>query len=452
VSGHGDKKPATPRLTMAAALGLLMGLMWFASRHLAGLGHHETLLAALGFLLLAGTLVSELLESLKLPHLTAYLLTGIVAGPHVLGLVDHHAVEGMTFVNSLALALIALAGGAELRVAVLRKELKSVSIANGLHILIGAPFMALVFYLARPLMPFAQKLSPLALLGVALLWGALAVSRSPSATLALLSQTRARGPLTDNVLAFIMLSDAVVAVFFSVMLVVAKPLVDPSLGFSPRELTELAHELLGSVAVGTTMGLLVAAYMRLIGAQLQLMLLVLGFVVWEALRYLRFDALLTFLTAGFVVQNLSRQGPTFLHAIERLSSVVFVLFFTTAGAHLDLPLLGKMWPVALLLSGSRALVTVATSKLSGRVASDTPVVRRWGWSALVSQAGLTLGLVVIIERAFPAFGSDLRSLGVATVAINEVVGPLLFKLGLDRAGEISSAPPPVRTSLPDDQG
>jgi Kef-type K+ transport system membrane component KefB len=186
--------------------------------------------------------------------------------------------------------------------------------------------------------------------------------------------------------------------------------------------------------------------MRLIGAQMQLVLLVLGFVLWETLRYLHFDALLTFLVAGFVVQNLSRQGPAFLHAVERLSSVVFVLFFTSAGAHLDLPLLAKMWPVALLLAGSRAVVTVATSKLSGRVANDHPMVRKWGWSSLISQAGLTLGLVIILERAFPAFGGDLRSLGVATVAINEMVGPVLFKLGLDRAGETSQSPEPTRST------
>ena len=179
------------------------------------------------------------------------------------------------------------------------------------------------------------------------------------------------------------------------------------------------------------------------------MLLVLGFVVWEALRYLRFDALLAFLVAGFVVQNLSNQGSTFLHAVERLSGVVFVLFFTTAGAHLDLPLVGHLWPVALLLGASRAGVAFGVSKLAGRVANDAPILRRWSWASLVSQAGLTLGLVVIIERAFPAFGAELRSLAVATVALNEVVGPLLFKFALDRAGEIATEPPPSRSQSGD---
>jgi hypothetical protein len=77
--------------------------------------------------------------------------------------------------------------------------------------------------------------------------------------------------------------------------------------------------------------------------------------------------------------------------------------------------------------------------VGARLANDEPVVRRWGWAPLVSQAGLTLGLSAVIERTFPSFGPGFRSLVVATVAINEMVGPILFKLALDRAGESGRA-------------
>jgi Kef-type K+ transport system membrane component KefB len=164
-------------------------------------------------------------------------------------------------------------------------------------------------------------------------------------------------------------------------------------------------------------------------------LIAVGFGFTEGLRYLHFDPLLTFLMAGFVVANLSEQGPKLLHAVEETGSVVFVVFFATAGAHLDLPLLGRLWPIALALAGSRMLVTVICHRVGSRLAGDDPVVRRWGWSPLVSQAGLTLGLSAVIERTFPSFGTGFRSLIVATVAINEVVGPILFKLALDRTGE-----------------
>jgi len=149
---------------------------------------------------------------------------------------------------------------------------------------------------------------------------------------------------------------------------------------------------------------------------------------------------LTFLIAGFVVQNFTKQGPVLMHSIEKTSGVVFILFFATAGAHLDLPLLGSLWPVAVALCAVRALATIGAHWFGARAAGDAPTVRKWGWASLISQAGLTLGLSVVVERTFPTFGPGFRSLVVATVAINEVIGPILFKFALDKTGE-SAAPP-----------
>jgi Kef-type K+ transport system membrane component KefB len=198
---------------------------------------------------------------------------------------------------------------------------------------------------------------------------------------------------------------------------------------------DLGHELLGSVAIGTTLGLFLAAYLRLIRGQLVVLLLALGFGLSEMLRYVRFDALLTFMVAGFIVQNLSRQGEKLSHEVEKLGSVVYVLFFATAGAHLDVPLLQRMWPVALVLSSVRGGATWLASRASSRLANDPPTVRDWGWSSMISQAGLALGVAAVIERNFPQFGSGFRSLSLATIAINEMVGPILFKRALDQTGE-----------------
>jgi Kef-type K+ transport system membrane component KefB len=223
-------------------------------------------------------------------------------------------------------------------------------------------------------------------------------------------------------------------------MMVARPLIDPAESFSLRELNTLGHELFGAVALGTTLGLTLAAYLRLVGKQLALVFVALGFGITEVLGYLRFDALLTFMVAGFVVQNLSRQGEKLSRAIGEMGSLVYVVFFATAGAHLDVPLLRQLWPVALLLASARGLFTFVAARAATRVAGDPPAVRRWGWSGLVSQAGLALGLAGVIARSFPSFGPGFGSLAIATVAINEMIGPVLFKMALDRMGETSTAP------------
>jgi Kef-type K+ transport system membrane component KefB len=448
MSGHGaPKKTTATRAIQAVSLLVTFGVLYGVTRVTPELETHLGTVAAVGFLLLAGTLMSELLETIGLPHLSGYLLAGIIGGPHILHLVDHHTVTELSPVNTLALSLIALAGGAELRIETVRSVARSLAWATLVQSTFVLVCVAGVFLAISSFVPFTHGMSFKALLGVALLWGVLAVSRSPSACMGILSQTRAKGPIATFSLAFIMLSDVVVVILLATMLMLARPMINGSGGLSLEDFSVLGHEILSSIAVGVTLGLGLAVYLRLVGRQLLLVLLAIGFGLSDTFAYIHVDSLLAFLAAGFVVTNLSSQGPKLLHSIEQTGSVVFVVFFATAGAHLDIPLLRKLWPVAVALCASRAIFTVIAGRISSRVAQDPAILRRWGWSSLVSQAGLALGLSVVIVKAFPSFGEGFRSLAIAAVAINEMVGPILFKFALDRAGETDQHET-IRPSLP----
>jgi Kef-type K+ transport system membrane component KefB len=425
------------------ALGLLVvfAVLWTAAHFAPGHLGDAALLATLGFLLLAGTLMSELVEIIGVPHLTGYLLAGMLAGPYMLHLIDHASVDRLTPVNTLALSLIALAGGAELKIEGLKRGLKSLVSATIAQSFLGVLCVGAIFYGAHPFIGFTRDLPMGAVIAASLLWGVLAIARSPSAALGVISQTRATGPLAQYTLAFVMASDVVVVVLLAAGITVARPLVDPNLTFSTSAFGVLGHEILGSVALGTTLGVILAIYLRLIGRQLLVVLVALGFGATETLRYLHYDPLLTFMVAGFVVQNLSKQGDKLLHAVEQAGAVVYVVFFASAGAHLNVPLLKSLWPVALLLAGSRVLVSFVGSKIASRAAGDGPAIQRWGWAPLVSQAGFAIGISQIAAREFPLFGRGFADLAIATVAMNEMVGPIIFKVALDRAQE-TRAPAP----------
>jgi Kef-type K+ transport system membrane component KefB len=430
----GEQKSFGTRGVEVLLLLVFVAVMLVASKATPGGGGTRTL-AGLGFLLLAGTVLASLLEPLGIPHLTAYLLAGMAAGPYALGVVDHQTVTDLEPVNALALSLIALAGGAELRISTLRQGLRSLAWATLLQNTLVLVLTAGTFLALERLLPFTSALTTSAALGVALLWGVMAITRSPSATLGVLSQTRAKGPLATFTLTFVMTSDVAVVLLLTVVFTVARPLILPGTPLSLGAFAQLGHEVVGSVAVGVTLGLVLAAYLRFVGRDLVLLFVALGLVMTQVMDYLRFEWLLIFITAGFLVQNLSKQGERFLQAIERLGEIVYVIFFATAGAHLNLPLLGKLWPVALALAGARAVCTLGAGRLSSRLAQDGPSVRRWGWAGLVSQAGLALGISAKIQREFPSFGAGFASMAVATVALNELLGPILFKLSLDRTGE-----------------
>lgn len=417
----------------------ILAVVWL-ERELAGPGTSVfAAIVSLGLLFMAGSLVSELVEPFGLPHLTGYLLAGMLVGPHLLGLIDTHTVEQLGVLNQLALALIALAGGAELRIASVRRALRSLAWAHLLQTVATVALVGLAFFALSGYMPFLHGVALPAVAMIAVLWGILAATRSPSATLALMAQYRPRGPLTDMTVAFVMSSDIVIVVVLAVALSAASAVIDPAAAFGMATFLAAGGKLLGSALLGTALGLALIAYLRWGGRNLLFALLLIGFPVSQLLKHLALDSLLSFLVAGFVVQNFSRHGDKLLHAIEGTAEVVFVVFFATAGAHLDLPGFASVWPVAVALAGLRIAVTWGAARASSRLADDPPVIRRWGWSGLVSQAGLALGVAIVITHEFPQFGAGFATLAVGVVGINEVVGPILFKIALKRAGEVGPA-------------
>jgi Kef-type K+ transport system membrane component KefB len=392
--------------------------------------------------LFAGTILGNLVEPLRLPHLTAYIAVGVIGGPHVLHLLEHETVAKLVPVNTLAISLIALAGGLELHANVLWSLAKSLFWSNFFQSLVVGVLTIGVFFAFAPFIPFAAGLRGWSLFGVSIIWGVLATSRSPSATLAILDQTKARGPLSRWSLAFVMSSDVVVVTLSALVLVAVRPWLVDEAELNFQHLKALARELVGSISLGICLGLVLIAYLRLVNKHLVLILLVLGFVLTDGLKYVHFDPLLAFLVTGFVVRNLSVQGEKLLSAVSRMSGVVFVVFFATAGVHLDLDQLVSLWPIALLFFFVRFIGTVVANSIATKCASDESAIRKFGFAPLLSQAGLTLALAQTVEREFPQLSGGFQSLVIATVAVNEVVGPIVFKYVLERLGEAGAGRKP----------
>ena len=433
--GAAPKKSRGTRLIQASALvvvfSVLIGVTRVGSETRAVVGA----VGGLGFLLLAGTLMSELGETFGAPHLTSYIATGFIAGPSVLKLIDRDTVDRLSPIDTLAIALIALAGGCELKIDMVKSTMRSLLWSTLFQTTIVFVVSGSAFLMLGRFIPFVAPMSSTAAFATALLWASISTTRSPSALLGILAQTRAKGPLTTFSLSFVMLSDVVVVLVTAIAIVFARPMLEPASDFSFADLTTFGHEIIGSFALGVTLGIVLAVYLRLVGGHLLVVLIVLGLGFSELLRYIQFDALLAFIVAGFVVENFSNQGPKLLASVSGISTVVFVIFFALAGAHLDVEILKTLWPVALVLAAVRASATVGAARLSSRIAEDSPTIRRWGWSPMISQAGVTLGLSLVIVHTFPTIGEGFRALVIAILSINEIVGPILFKLALDRTGE-----------------
>ena len=397
-------------------------------------------LFALGFLLLAGTFAGRVVALLGFPRLTGYLAVGVLSGPHGLGVLSSDDVDDLALINALALALIALQAGAELTTSMLRRSFRSLMWASAGHILFIFTGMTLVFAALLQFTDFGADLPLGAALAVGTVWGAMAVSKAATDALAILSETRAKGPVSEYALGVVIVIDVFVLVLFAIGLTTAKTALTPDAAFSLVELEELGVELFASVAAGTTFGLLIAFYFWAVGREKLLFTVVVAYGVTAFCSYFHYDTLLVFVVAGFVVSNLTREGHHLVDTTESISVAVMVVFFATAGAQLDLGALQIYGPIALALALARISFTYLASQFGHKMAGDADVVRRYGWTAFVSQAGVTLGLASIAKSALPEeVGTGIVTLLIAVIGINELIGPVLFKVGLMKAGEVGAA-------------
>jgi Kef-type K+ transport system membrane component KefB len=328
-------------------------------------------------------------------------------------------------------------------VAALKRGLRTLLWQSLMHTVVMAVGMGLAFFLLARfgLIDFLKDAPTIALVAAAAVWGAFATSKSPAATLAILKETRSKGPLSEVGLGVVVLFDVIVLVLFAAAVMFAQSALTPGGSLSLETFQELGVELTVSVAAGVTYGLIIALYFFAVGKEPLLFLLVTAYGVTAFCTYFHYDTLLVFAMAGFVVTNMSRQGEKLVKSSEQMGAAVMVVFFATAGAHLDLGILKSAWPIALGLAGGRILLTWVSSTLAHRAARDEGVVKKYTFMSLISQAGVAIGLATIAGESLGEMGAGIATLAIAVVGINEMIGPILFKIALGRAGELGKAVP-----------
>jgi Kef-type K+ transport system membrane component KefB len=433
------KRIAGRTLTLVVIASLALFLRYLGTPH--GLGAATMLL---GFLLLAAFVAGELTREFHLPRITGYLIAGIVFGPSVIGTLTRDTVEDFRLINGVALSIIALQAGGELRLARLRERLVSIGVITAFQIIAIIGGITAVVYLARDLLPFLAGQPNRSVLAVALIFGLVAVAKSPATTVAVITELRARGPFTNTVLGITVLKDVFVLLLIAALVPAAAVLVDPAVGFELHAMQEIGQAMILSLVLGSVVGWLMALYLERVNQYPVLFVLAVAFVVVELAETLGLEYILLSMAAGFVVQNFSTRGPALIEALETNSLPLYALFFAVAGADLDLSVIPQVWQIGLAIIVARTLLIHASTYLGAVVVGDTRVMRRYAWMGFVAQAGVTLGLANMVRERFTLWGDDVAAIIIAMIAVNQLVGPPLFRTALNAAGE-SGAAVPVRS-------
>lgn len=410
-------------------------------------------LLALGFLILAAYSVGEIAAGLGLPKIVGYLFAGVVFGPGGILVITPSATAALAPVSSLAIALIAYLAGAELRWEEVKE--RGPAILRIMTAELGITFVLI----AAVLMPLLGRLDSFSqagtveVLAFSLLFASVAIIHSPAVAMAVLSETRAAGRVARTTLGVVLLADVVVVLAFSGFLALARALVPPTGEETGAVgLLGIIWELGGAVLVGSALGGLVALYLRFVKQELFFFAIMIAMVGAALSNLLHVETLLMLLVAGFVSENVSvpEDGAALRHAMERSADPVFVVFFALAGTQI-IPrefggLLVLIVPIVLVRMFGIWWGTRIGARWAG-VPEDGPLV----WQGLVAQAGVGLGLAVLVSEAYPARGGDLAALFVAVIAVNQFMGPVFFRRALEKSGEIpSGADAPEPDDSPED--
>jgi trehalose 6-phosphate synthase len=397
---------------------------------------------ALGFTLVAAMVAGDLLRRFHLPRLTGYLLFGLMFGPYLGNVISEPMARQLQIVNGLATTIIAFIAGLAINVERLGSRVAAIAKVTVITVAVALVGLFAVAWLTWPWLPVDPEATGLPKLTMIALFVVIVVSFSPTMTAAVISETGARGRLTDLVLAMVVLADVLVLVIFSLLLQGARLTLTAGDASNVSVLVRLTWEIGGAVAFGSLVGALFALYLRFIAREPTIVLIAVLVVLSQVGAAQRFEPLLAAMAAGLVIENFAvEQGDRLKMALQRGALPVLVVFFVAVGTSLRVDALVTMGVVATGLVMVRIVLIRAGLAVGLRAADLNRRVGAYAWTGLISQAGITLGLASVLATEFPTWGGQVQMLLVALIAIDELVGPILFRTGLAQAGEIESIAP-----------
>ncbi|MBW2713091.1 MAG: cation:proton antiporter, partial [Deltaproteobacteria bacterium] len=410
----------------------------------------------IGLLLLGGWMAGKLAERHRVPAITGYLFLGVIGGPEILDLVDKGMIlrsetgkiPPLKFVSDLAIALIALTAGGEIRIDFLRSHFRKVSVILLVHMGFLMAAVGTAVWLARGSVPFLADLTPITVAVIAILCSVVMVAKSPAVTIAMINDYKAVGPLSQMTLVITVLKDLLLIVMFSIAMAVSKGLLGNS-EISGEFLWIVGIQLLGSLTLGAILGLVMGLYVAVVRVHLPIFLS--GWCLFVAIigehqfhipgiegHYVHLEPLIVALAAGLLLNNLwPERSRGLFRAVEITSLPVYCIFFALAAAKIDLGALTSLWYLSLGIAVVRLAATWAGIAYGVRLSGESGPWTKYLWLGMVSQAGVSLVLVTVISEAFSHtdWAAPLREVLIGAIFINQLFGPIMFRHGLLATGE-----------------
>ncbi|NLO09992.1 MAG: cation:proton antiporter [Clostridiales bacterium] len=386
------------------------------------------LLLKISIVLLVGAIGGRVARIFKLPNVSSYLVAGLFLGPSFFKFISGQDIESFSVINELALAVIAFSIGSEFVVKDMLKLGKSIVIIT-LAEVVGAIFVVftLMYYIFNQ--PFAFSI----------VIASMSAATAPAATLLVIKQYKAHGPLTKTILPVVALDDVFGIIAFGIAMSLATLTTGQEAFSIYSMIVDPLVEIGGSLILGLIMGVMLVGISKKSKGrdELQVITFVAIGIATGLSNRLGLSPLLTCIVMGTVLVNLKQNSKRVFDSVDAFVSPVYVLFFTLAGASLDLNIL-----LSVGILGVGYVIARATGKMFGAwvgaksVKADPAVTKNLGY-ALFPQGGISIGLLVIVRQQLHEYAAAISTIIMFSVLIYEVTGPIFAKLAIQRAGEIN---------------
>ena len=387
------------------------------------------LLFYLAIMLFAGLLFGRLLKLVKLPNVTGYLIAGLVLGPFVTKILSAEQVESLSVISNMALSFIAFTVGLSFK----RSYFKRVGMTPVVIALLEA--LVAVFLVQGALIAAGFDVA------FSIVLGAIAAATAPAATIMVIKQYGAKGPVTDTLMAVVAIDDAVALVAFGFAVSIAGVISGNGGGNIFLSILQPLWQVVLSLLIGAVMGVLFKIPLGFFKKSGNRLIIIIGFVfMTSALATLcGVSELLACMALGSVFCNISTESDSINDLCDFFTPPLFELFFVVSGAGLDVSVLPQIGVMGAIYVVVRCVGKYLGAFIGAKIMKAPDAVAKYIGPTLIPQAGVAIGLTIVAQSVVPHYAAQVRAVILCGTLIYELVGPAITKITLKKAGEIQSA-------------
>lgn len=398
-------------------------------------------LMIVGIITMSGFYTGKIMKFIKLPSIIGFMIAGVILGPSLFGVLGEEVQDSFSFITDIALSFVAISIGLELKFSTLKKQGKAI-----IWIILTESFMAFAIVTTAVYL-FTGDLP------MALIFGSIAPASAPAGTVAIIQEFKAKGRLTSALYSVVGFDDGLGIIIFGFASAIASNIIIHTGGAGVSEsifalLLEPLKEILLSILIGILSGAAFSFLARKVSQKRDLLIILFGsvMIITGFCKIFNLSLILTNMVAGMIVVN-TQDRKLVDHLGDQMRNIMplfFVMFFVLAGANLHLAALPVLGILGLVYITGRTAGLMGGAFLGSVIGRAEPVIRKYLGMGILSQAGVAIGLALIVKQEFSQLGPWGEAIGTAVITtvtassiFFEIIGPVLTKIGLQKAGEIT---------------